>query len=227
MKIARGIAACVCVAGIGVSGVAFAGGSSSPVRSSSSSNATRAPMSAAELLSRFQGEWQGRLEVRNEQGVSVSQVSMSNRYEARQGRFVGGFTGFAFGEPMDGATMLAVSSKGQPMGYWWTSDLGDRGERWAFEVGEDGVSLVGTGSVRERRITKQYRHVMRSVSSNEMEIAWFEVQKNGQIGEMPMAKMMMKRMARNEQAQASSMFEDGTMAAWQTSVGASIAEVVD
>ena len=62
---------------------------------------TERNMTAENLLRRFAGEWEGRLEMREDGRASISIVSISSKFNTSEDRFESVIQGFAFGMGID------------------------------------------------------------------------------------------------------------------------------
>ena len=178
------------------------------------SNASTQP--AREVLRGLTGEWQGQIEVRRDNKVSVSVVSASNRFD-KDGNFVSAFSGFAFGRMYDGGIMYEVTRDGMPSSYASTQDFGVEGMRGSFQLGQDGsLVAIGQPSGNTRSKTKTIAQVTSVASNNSYTTEWFEIAPNGEKSSL--VKMTFQRLGRGEQADASQLFESNGFQNWNQQV---------
>ncbi len=114
-----------------------------------SSSVSAQQMSNGErLISQLAGEFEGQMEVRRGEQLSVSVVSASNQFNS-SGDLVCAFEGFAFGENFDCA-MAFDSDKSM---FAWTNDLDRSGTRSRFTVDPGKIRLVARSSSTEQVTT--------------------------------------------------------------------------
>ena len=182
-------------------------------------------MAVENLLRKFAGEWEGRLEMRTEGRASISIVSVSSRFDTKNERFESVFQGFAFGKPFDCAQMFGMNAEGAPSKYWWTSNFEQKGSSWSWQVAEDGRAVIGMGREHQGSLATRYEHVMTYVDDDQYEVEWFDIQPNGDRERV--AKMTLSRMNRGERADASEVFQDGTFSDWSAKISGAQAQVRD
>jgi hypothetical protein len=181
--------------------------------SNSSSTSNQSPR---DILRGMTGEWQGQIEVRRDNKVSVSIVSASNRFD-KEGNFVSAFSGFAFGRMYDGGTMFQIDRDGSASSYASTQDFGVEGMRGTFEVGQDGsLVAIGQPSGNTRSNMKTIGQVTSMASSNKYSTEWFEIAPNGE--KTSLVKMTFERLGRGQQADASELFNSRQFQNWNQKV---------
>jgi hypothetical protein len=72
-----------------------------------------------EALSRFVGQWEGELRVHAERGTSISYVSASNELVNNGNALLILFQGFAYANPIDGASFLTLNEETKALSGSW------------------------------------------------------------------------------------------------------------
>lgn len=172
--------------------------------------------SARDILRNLTGEWQGQIEVRRDDKVSVSIVSASNRFDP-DGNFVSAFSGFAFGRMYDGGIMYQIDPRGSASAYASTQDFNAEGMLGTFEVGQDG-SLVAIAQPTKstRSATRTIAQVTSITGPGKYTTEWFEIAPSGE--QTSLVKMSFRRLGRGEQADASQLFESNGFQSWNERV---------
>ncbi len=209
----------------GVLALTTAGVARDEAPAASTQNGQTRSIANENLLRKFVGEWEGRLEMRRDDRASISIVSVSSRFDTDHGRLEAVTQGFAFGKPFEGAEMFALDEDGKPAKYWWTADLNQKGSSWTWQIGEDARSIVGKGREHQGSLATRYEHILRWVDDDRYEAEWFTIEPNGERTRV--ARMTLDRMHRGERADASEKFEDGSFESWSTSIKGAHAQVRD
>lgn len=209
----------VALIGMTVATVASAGQPSSNTRPGFNRNVNASNVSnrsARDVLRTLTGEWQGQIEVRRNDKVSVSIVSASNRFD-KDGNFVSAFSGFAFGRMYDGGIRYEIERDGTASSYACTQDFNVEGMVGSFDVGQDGsLVAIGQPTPNTHSNTKTIAHVTSVVNPNKYTTEWYEIGRNGEKASI--VKMTFERLGRGQQADASDLFQNDQFQNWNQRV---------
>ncbi len=151
---------------------------------------------------RFAGEWEGQIEFRENGKTSASIASASNRFEQGASRFVTYTEGFAFGKPVEFASVVKCDD-GKCSYSEFTAVSPVRAVLNPTVGKADGVMIFrGTRQVNGTSQTIEQRFA--SVSSDHYTVEVFEVASSG--AKELLCKLDMHRLPEGQVAAASDMF---------------------
>jgi len=170
-----------------------------PFASAAYSSAQTSPL---DFLERFEGEWEGTVQMRRDGVVSASVCSASFERDYDGARVSGVFEGFAFGEHFDGAATWIVTSDDQVRCSWF-DNAQQRQRKDSLVLVEDNVETVLTSA--QPYTNPVVRHAASIDDEGRLIIQWIEVMDDGTA--RPAFKMTLERLSDGQQAAAHDLFE--------------------